>query len=173
MRPSWGRRNAVALGALAVVLPATFAVVGGYEGWSMNQSRPVFPTVVPMNQTTSFADAEWGPAEATLSTPPVGEELPADARIVTVEVPVTPQDGPVACAIPDLREIGGAERQWEFSSEQTPYDGITVTICPSEGAAPFTLKVAYVVPADATGPFGVDVAVSEALPGFLRLVVEP
>lgn len=173
--PGWWRRNAFALAAVAVLVPATAVVVGGNEWWDVYSSRPVFAQAVPSGDEATFGGATWGPATADFVSPGSDVDLPADARLIEVRVPVQPEDEPVSCFTPVLRELEGAGRQWDeadydFSAE---YDPEQSTSCPFDRSDPYTVVVRFLVPADAIGPFGLDFSMGDQLPRFLRLVVAP
>lgn len=172
MSRGWWRRNAVALAAVAVLLPATGFVVTANEWWAINQSQPVFPTTAEAGARVMFADAEWGPASAE-DWSAASVDLPPDAKVIVVEVPVDPGDATVACTAPVLRELGGAGRQWSEATYEVGWDDDRPTFCSSEVSGPFTIAVPFLLPADAEGPFGVDLTLGDELPGFLRLVVVP
>lgn len=173
MTRRWWRRNAVALGAVAVLLPLTAVVIGGSEWWLVNQSRPVLPHTVPVGASADWAGMAWGPATATELPADAGSELPAGARVIVVEVPVDPGGDPVACGTPMLRELSGAQRQWSDATAEVDWDYDRPTGCVSDADGPYTVAAPFLVPDDAVGPFGVELTVVDRLPGFLRLVVAP
>lgn len=175
MTPGWWRRNALALAAAAVLLPATAIVIGGSQWWAHYGEEPVFAHSVAAGAEERFAGAVWGPAKAT--TRPAGgeEDLPADARVVEVRVPVAPGERAVACIPPVLRELQGAQRQWDvaWAMAGTAYHPDEFTSCAAERVDPYTVVVPFLVPADAVGPFGVEFTPRDELPRFLRLDVVP
>jgi hypothetical protein len=173
MSRGWWRRNAVALIAVAVLLPATTAIVVGYEWWGYHQSRPEIPVTVDAGATADFAGATWGPATAEPLTPGPSDEVPAGAKLVVVQVPVDPDGDVPVCASPSLRELGGEGRQWNEATADVDWDYELPTLCDSEATGPFTVSVPFLLPQDATGPFGVEFAVGDELPRYLRLVVDP
>ena len=174
MTATWWRRNRLALAAAVVLLPATALVVTGNEWWLMNRGQPVFPTTAEAGAEVTFAGAVWGPVavDATAAAS-IDEDLPADARVLVVEVPIDPGDEGVACTPPILRELDGAGRQWNAATDEVRWDDDRPTFCSLEQTGPFTLAVPFLLPHDADGPFGVEFALSDELPGFLRLVVVP
>jgi hypothetical protein len=171
----WWRRNALALAAAAVLVPATAAVIGGSEWWAHNASRELFPHAVSVGETAGFGEATWGPAKAEFVSPGPRDDIPHGARVIEVEVPVEPGDEPLACASPTLQELTGEMRQWKEASisVETEYDPDRPLSCASELTDSYTVVVPFLVPADAVGPFGVDFSLGDELPGFLRLVVAP
>jgi hypothetical protein len=168
--PGWWRRNTFALGAVIVLVPATALIVGGHEWWSMYQAAPLFAATAEEGSEIEYARATWGPATAVEES---SDEVPEGAKLIVVEVPVDPADRPVACNVPVLRELGGEQRQWDTASYDVDWSYENPTLCDSEATGPFTIAVPYLVPDDAVGPFGVDLVLSDQLPGFLRLTVSP
>ena len=88
---------------------------------------------------------------------------------------LVPADEPISCLSPLLRETGGAQRQWDEASFELDrdYDPSLKTSCDSELPIRYSLTLDYLVPADATGPFALELSTGDALPQFVRLVVEP
>lgn len=88
---------------------------------------------------------------------------------------VEPGSEPIACPTPQLREAGGAQRQWDKASYDLDrdFDSERKTFCNSEPRARYLLTLDYLVPADATGPFTIDLESGDELPRYLRLVIEP
>ena len=100
---------------------------------------------------------------------------PADARVLRVRIDVDPGDPPLPCAEPILRELDGAQREWRADTDElsTDWDPLFPASCSSEATGPYTLDARWVIPLDATGPFGVDLVSTELWPENLRFVVEP
>jgi hypothetical protein len=173
MSRRWWRRNAVALAAVAVLLPVTALVIGGNEWWLVNQSRPVVPTTVPAGTGADWAGMRWGPATLRELPSDAEDGLPPGAKVVVVEVPVDPGGHPVACSAPVLRELDGAQRQWDDAASEVDWDYDRPTACVSDADGPYTVAAPFLIPGDAAGPFGVELTVVDELPAFLRLVVVP
>ena len=166
----WWRRNAVALGVLAVILPATFVTVGSQE--SAQRGGPSHDVFVAPGESVQYVGAAVGPARAKITDDPAA---PRGTRVVTVTVEIDPDPtDPIACRSPQLHEVDGLQRVWnERSSELDRGFDDDITSCSSEESAPYSLRLEYVVPEDATGPFTVDVNSVEGWPDLARLRVEP
>jgi hypothetical protein len=165
----WWRRNAIALAAVAVLLPTTAVVVGGNEWWNANQADPVFPTTVGPDTTVEFGGATWGPARWGTVAADTASDAPAGARAVVIEVPVDPRGKILSCGSPMLRETGGENRRWINALADVDWSYDAQSSCPSDEAVPFTIEVPYLVPDDATGPFDLELALTDQLPGYLVL----
>ncbi|MDR6866804.1 hypothetical protein J2Y69_001403 [Microbacterium resistens] len=181
-RRGWWRRNAIALGAVAVLAPMTIAAVGGYE-WYEN----VFsgPASVPVDAdpsgdgTIDIGGAIWGPAKGVVVTDTQGLDLPEGTVLIGVTIPVEPQhpraEGePAYCMAPRLVEQRSGREWLQVRAElglpylaEEPYD------CTLQEGDPFQLVIPYVVPADAEGPFWVEVPVPSADPSFARFSIDP
>lgn len=169
----WWRRNAVALVAVAVMLPAT-AIATGYNEWNDYYSggRPVQPITVAAGDEVTFAGAQWGTAQIELADAddPRAAGVPDDARLVvtTVNVP----DG-AECLPPMLHEATGLAREWKEARnaelDWRTSDGAT-SYC-SIDQARHQVETPFVVPADATGPFWLDLSIPSELPRFLRFAL--
>jgi hypothetical protein len=165
----WFRSNAVALGVLVVLVPATTLAIGWNE-WS-GGGYASLPRTVEAGDAIAYGGATVGPATAEFTHAPLA---PDAARVVSVHVPIDPDRLGYQCAIPLLREVGGAQRQWNATSGydlDPDHDSDLREICDSERAAPYTLDVSYVVPRDASGPFTVEVVSGTS--EVARLIVEP
>ena len=173
-RHGWWRRNALALAGVAVLLPATFGIIGWNEWNEYFSSRPTQPVTAAAGASVEFEGATWGPAK--VETAPRGAELevPDGSRVLMVSVPVEPGGDKVTCLPPTLRETTGAEREWQAAGFEIGWDPEPEQFgsCAGTGADPFTITAAFLVPDDTVGPFAVDL-VSDVLPRFLRLLVEP
>ncbi len=169
MTARWWRRNAVALAAVAVLLPTTAAVVGGNEWWSANQADPVFPTTVDAGATVEYGGATWGPARWGTVAADTAADAPEGARAVVIEVPVDPHGRILSCSSPMLRETDGERRRWNNAIADVDWSYDRASSCPSDETTPFTIAVPYLVPDDATGPFSLELTVGDQLPGYLVL----
>jgi len=170
---AWWRRNTVALVALVVLVPATALILGGWEWWKVNQQGSLFPAVAAAGAEVDFAGTTWGPATIEEVPAAPGADLPAGARVVHVTIPVEPGSAPPSCSSPMLREAEGAGREWADAVIDVDWDYEHPSSCYSEDPGPFTMVVPYLIPADARGPFVVDLAVADELPRFLRFEVVP
>jgi hypothetical protein len=165
----WWRRNAVALAAVAVLLPATVAVVAVQEGSGAGGAS--HEIVVPLGESIEYSEATVGPADAEFVDDPLA---PRGTRVVRVTVEVVPDPAePIACKKPLLREVSGLQREWEESSYELGRGYEELTFCSSDEIAPYSLVLDYVVPDDADGPFTVDVDSVAGWPVLARLQVEP
>lgn len=174
-RRGWWRRNALPLVAVAVLLPATFGVVGWNEWNDYFSGRPTQPVVAPPAASVEFEGAVWGPAEIEVVERGAELDAPVGSQVVMVAVPVDPGPDAATCLPPTLRESTGARREWQdvtFEIGWSPPSG-QLGSCAGTGTDPFTITVAFLVPLDATGPFAVELVSPEALPRFARLLVEP
>lgn len=165
----WWRRNAIALAAVAVLLPTTAVVVGGNEWWNANQADPVFPTTVDTGTTVEYGGATWGPARWGTGAADTAADVPAGARAVVIEVPVDPHGEILSCGSPMLRERDREGRRWSDALADVEWNDDRPTSCPSDERTPFTIAVPYLVPDDATGPFDLELALTDQLPGYLVL----
>lgn len=158
-RRGWWRRNTAALIALALLVPASAAVVGLQE-WTTGRTAFDAPpaAVVPTGAVTESEGARFGPAE-------IADALEVDAppgmRAMTATVSVAPGPGSTGCSIFSLRERDGERRWAPVADPDWQLPAGTSTACPSDSVAE-NVRVAalFVVPDDA-GPFGLDVAVGD------------
>lgn len=173
---SWWRRNRLALLALLVLLPATVAAVGWQEWYQYFGfgARPVTAVPVAEDDTAVLADATWGPVRGGEIDDVSGLDVPEGTRLIAVAVPVDAHAEGVACETPKLVEQSTG-REWRpvrleiglSSSTEEP------ETCLSEQAGSYELIVPFVLPADAEGPFWVDVRPYSAGGSFLRFAFEP
>lgn len=171
---SWLRRNAMALVATAVLVPATALVIGGSEWWGYYSGRDVFPVTVASGESAEFSGATYGPATITETAEDLEWELPQGTKVLSVEVPVQPGEEPAVCSQPSLRELSGDGRRWTKAPFpiELPYDDDTWGLCDSERSGTYIIAVPFLVPDDVSGPLAVDLAVEDELPRFLRFVVD-
>jgi hypothetical protein len=167
----WWRSNALALGALVVLVPATYAAVTWNEWSAVLQNSASQPITVEPGDHAEYAGATVGPASADFTELP---DAPEGARVVTVTLHIDPGDDPLACSELELREIGGLARQWNAREDLgREWDPDRHSSCSSEIEAPYDLLLDYLVPADAAGPFVVELKSVAGWPEFVRAVVEP
>ena len=172
MTHGWWRRNAAALAALVVLVPVTVGVIAANEWSDWDLGHPTKATTVDAGDSTIYGGATIGPASAEF-TDDAG--IPPGTRVVHATILITPGDEPISCLSPILRETGGAQRQWDEASFELDrdYDPSLKTSCDSELPIRYSLTLDYLVPADATGPFALELSTGDALPQYVRLVVEP
>jgi len=172
MTGGWGRRNALWLALAAVLAPLTVGVVAANEWSEWDLGHSTKPITVAAGESTSYSGARVGPARAEFTTDPAA---PAGSRVVSVTVLVEPGNDPISCATPLLRETGGAQRQWDEASFELErdFDANRTTFCSAEESLRYSLTLDYLVPEDAAGPFAIELQAGDALPRFLRLIVEP
>lgn len=174
---NWWRRNAAALGILAVLVPATVLTIGWREWHEVydNAGRRTFAIEVPVDGTTELAGATWGPVRSGALEDLSGLDAPAGTRVIAAAIMVSP-DGhdPVACMRPVLVEQSTG-RQWNEMRIELGFDynPDEPTACVSDATEPYEIFVPFVVPDDAEGPFWVDVAPLGVGSTFVRFAIEP
>ena len=168
----WWRSNAIALGALVLLVPATVMSISWNE-WANNDaytaSRPL--TLAP-GDTIQYGGVTVGPASAEFTDSPLA---PQGTRVVSVSLRIDPGETSILCSEPPLHEMDGAMRQWNSASYELDrgWDVNHPTSCIDGETRPYTLEVDYLVPSDAVGPFAVEFSLTDALPEFVSAVVEP
>lgn len=180
-KQSWWRRNALALGLVAVLVPATF---GGAAWWEWkyaypDSGMPLWAVEAGASGTVDLAGATWGPVTAKVITDTSQLDMPKDARLIGVTVLVTPHgdEGP-SCWSPELVEQSTG-RAWQSSrgelgllwNSDEPED--CVPTLDGETAKPYKLVLPYIVPDDAEGPFWVDIDPGTAKSKFVRFSIDP
>ena len=167
----WWRANAIALGALVVLIPATAATISWNEWAGIRQATASEPISLAPGESAEYAGASVGPASAEFTDLPL---VPQGARVITVTVRIDPGDPAIACPEPVLREVGGAQRQWNAHDDlgREPSSN-RWTFCDSEATAPYDMEIDYLVPDDASGPFTVELSSGTELPAFVSAVVAP
>jgi hypothetical protein len=169
---SWWRSNAVALVALALVLPATAAVPTVNEWWDYYSGRPAQAVDVEPGAVTSFADAIWSDVRLTSRSDRPDLDIPPGTKLLvaTIDVDIEPSDPPPGCTL-TVREATGAQRRWSSASSDLSAwrtsEGMASS-CSSEAMEPYTVEVPFVLPDDSRGPYTIDMSVGEELPRFLR-----
>lgn len=164
----WWRRNATALIALAVLAPATFGVITWYEASTNATLAHVVPIEVDPGEAYDYAGATWGPVTARELPVTAEYDIPQGARVLEVTIPVVPGDEEPPCFPPTLLETGGAHREWDQAGILL---GWSDTSCVLMGTEPFDVVAPFVLPADAEGPFAVDLELATDPPATLRLPV--
>lgn len=172
-RMSWWRRNAVALCAVAILAPATAVTVGWHEWIDYFSGRPVFAERVEQGGRFDYGGSEFGPVSGKLLDAETFG-APHGTSVIEVTVPVDPSRDAVACLPPTLQELDGAERTWNEGSHLLEGVGMTITSCQGDWhEGPYEMRLHYLVPSDARGPFTVQVSVVETLPRFASFEVDP
>lgn len=167
----WWRANAVALGAIVVLVPATYAALTWNEWSSVLENSPSQAVVLEPGDEIEYDGATIGPASAEFTRLP---GMPAGTRVVTVTMHVEPGDPPLQCSPPKLYEVGGLQRQWTARTDlDREWDPDLQTLCSSEATGPYELVLDYLVPEDASGPFTVELFSASGMPEFVSAVVEP
>lgn len=169
---SWFKRNAVALGALVVLIPATVVVVGGYEWWDYFQGRPVI-AIEPeaSGEAVTLHGAEFGPAVGVLGDPRT-YDAPAETQVLAVTLPVQPGEIGPSCLTPTLREAATG-REWNEASVRLTTPAMLMTSCQGkEMTDAYKMELHYLVPDSAEAPFTLELSIAEALPEFARIPVQ-
>ena len=167
----WWRSNAIALGALVVLVPAAALTMSWNEWAGIRANSATEPIAVAPGDSTRYAGAMVGPATAEFTELPLA---PQDGRVVSVTVRIDPGDAALACLKPVLREIDGERRQWSTRDDLgRDWDPDRWSFCNDEATAPYDLELDYLVPADASGPFSVELESAVAWPEFVSAVVAP
>lgn len=167
----WWRANAVALGAIVVLVPATYAALTWNEWSSVLQNSPSRAVVLEPGDQIDYAGATIGPASAEFTRLP---DMPAGTRVVTVTMHVDPGDPPLKCGTPQLHEVGGRQRQWNARNDLgREWDPDLQTLCSSEATGPYDLVLDYLIPDDVSGPFTVELSATSEWPEFVSAVIEP
>jgi len=167
----WWRSNALALGAIVVLVPATYAAMSWNEWSSVLQNSASQAVTLQPGDEIEYAGATVGPATAEFTQLP---DMPPRTRVVTVTLHIDPGDPPITCSPLPLREVGGLERQWDARDDLgREWDPDIQTFCDSEAEGAYDLLLDYLVPEDVSGPFAVEVKSVEGWPEFVSAVVEP
>lgn len=167
----WWRSNAVALCAIAVLVPATVLTMSWNEWAEIRANSATEPLTVAPGDDVSYGGAVVGPATAAFEDLPLP---PSGTRVVSVTVRVDPGENALACLTPTLREVDGAGRRWQASDDLgREWDADRRTFCSSEATGPYDLELDYLVPTDAPGPFVVELESGDELPAFVSAVVAP
>lgn len=170
----WWRRNALALGTIAVLLPVTTGIIGWHEWWGYFSGRAVIAIDPAANGTVTHADTVWGPVKSAIATKLDGLDIPPDTQLVIVEVPVDPQgDAGAKCMEPQLVEQSTG-RRWPQTRAEIGLGSSfeEPTNCSADLIDPYSIFVPFVVPADASGPYWVEIE-TFTNPEFVRFTVDP
>lgn len=173
----WWRRNAVALGTLAVLAPVTFGALV-WDGWQdYNLFRNTIPIDVADGDGIDLVGADWGPVRASEITDTSGFDMPADARVLAAAIPVAPYGDAPHCFAPTLVQQSTGVRFPESRAQLgLPSVSEEPTSCLSGEAwtgDPYELIVPFIVPVDSEGPFWVEIVSADAIPSVIRFSVDP
>ena len=163
----WWKTNALALGALVVLLPAG-AVAIGWNDWTAANSTAlnrVTPVIASAGETVELSGATWGPIRSASIDDTEGMTTPPNTRVIGVAIPVKPDPvdpgspgDPVKCDSPLIIEQSTG-RQWNESSVELGFDysSTEYSECDSTVTEPYEIIVPFAIPEDAEGPFWIDV----------------
>lgn len=146
----WWRRNAIALGALVVLIPAGAWAFDTIEfGAVRNAERSV-----PEGSATQVGDWTFAPPELT-SLSPADVGAPTGTDPVVVRIPVTPGSDAVSCSTPILIDPETGREWWPARDLDWSLDDDERNICPRPvdddgvSAPAFDLTTLVLLPADA------------------------
>jgi hypothetical protein len=168
----WWRSNALALGVLVVLVPATVLTMSWNEWAEIKANSGSQPITLEPGSTVEYAGATVGPVAARFTDLPLA---PPSTRVVAVTLQLDPGEPPITCTAPVLREVGGAQRQWDASGEDLgrEWDPDVWSFCTSDATGPYELQLDYLVPDDASGPFVVELESAAGWPEFVSAVIDP
>lgn len=167
----WWRTNAVALGALVVLIPAAALPMSWNEWAGIREGTATEPIRLASGESARYAEAVVGPVSAEFTELPLA---PRDTRVVTVTVPIEPGDPAIACSPFLLKEVDGARREWTPRQDLgRDWDSDRATFCDDEATARYEVELDYLVPKDASGPFVVEFGSAGSYPQFVSAVVAP
>lgn len=155
-RRGWWRRNAVALVAIAVLLPlGAFALDAIKFGYVRNEP-------VPLGEGAAYERGDWtiGPAVIRpLEVDAAG--TPSGTRAVVVSIRVDPGHDPITCNVNVVDPADG--RTWRPANfaDWTEEDG-QWGFCSADPVSPYQLVRPFLLPADLDGPLRVVVGVGGA-----------
>jgi len=169
----WWRRNTIALGAAAVLLPATVLVVGGNEWLGYFSGRPVLAIDANAEGVVEHAGATWGPVKSAIAENTEGLTVPPGAQVIIAQIRVDPKSKPVTCLAPLLVEQSTG-RQWSQMRLELglPWDSAEPTECVGTSTDSYDIFVPFIVPADAEGPYWVEID-TFTNPEFVRFTIDP
>lgn len=146
MTARWWRRNAVALVALAVLVPAGVWAFDQIEGGLVRDAQRDVPagTSAVMGDWT-FGVPSFDPAD------PSELGAPAGSTALVVRVPVTPGRDEVACMPPTVVDAATGRTWAPWSAADWTPEGQDQSSCVVDSAAPFHLTTLVLLPADAPG----------------------
>lgn len=163
----WWRANALPLGILAVLLPASIVSIG-WRDWTEATSTAFHRTTAITaedGETAELADATWGPIRSGVISDTSGLTPPPHTKVIVVVIPVdTDPADPVRCDYPLLIEQSTG-RQWNEMSYElgVDYSSTENRTCAYDAVGPYEIAVPFAIPEDVEGPFWVDVVPYKAL----------
>lgn len=175
----WLRRNAIALGAVIVLVPASLFVTFSSDWLSYWEQRASSPVAVERGVDVGFGGAEWRVTEVQRIR---STELPADAGAppgtdaVVVSVEVSPGEAtPPSCllTLEETRE-GAPTRSWSADTGAGIDLGLGLDVpqfCDSEATGDYTMQAVFVVPADTGDALRLNVEVVDELPRYLSVTL--
>lgn len=162
------RRNLLAFAVLGLIaVPAGWLAVQ-HERSQYSSFSGDHPVDGHEREATRFGGMAFGPVSTVTVD---NENAPPHTEVLQVTVAVDPGVFTANCGTPTLHEVGGQNRQWIADRDNLldlPYDENRMVACDS-ATSPFEMTLHYIVPADAKGPFTLNVVVDRALPNYLRL----
>ncbi|MCS5713594.1 hypothetical protein NVV95_03380 [Herbiconiux sp. CPCC 205716] len=175
----WLKRNAIALVAVVVLVPASLFVTFSSDWLSYWSQRASSPVTVERGADVGFGGAEWRVTEVQRIR---STELPADAGappgtdVVVVSVAVSPEGATAPSCLMDLEETrsGAPSRTWSPDTGTGVDLGFDLDVplyCDSEQTGDYTLEAVFVVPADAGDQLRLNVEVVDELPRYLSLTL--
>jgi hypothetical protein len=175
----WLRRNAIALGAVVVLVPASLFVTFSSDWLSYWQQRASSPVAVERGADVGFGGAEWRVTEVRRIR---STELPADAGAppgtdaVVVSVAVSPGEATAPGCLLTLEETreGAAPRSWSADTGADIDLGLGLDVplsCDPEQTGDYTLQAVFVVPADTGDALRLNVEVVDELPRYLSVTL--
>ncbi|SDM16136.1 hypothetical protein [Microbacterium azadirachtae] len=181
IRRGWWRSNLLSLGVLAVLLPATVLGIGWWK-WDHafpGSGQPVWAVEPGKSGTVELQGATWGPVRSKEVADTSGLDMPPNAKLILVGVPVDPtgDKGP-GCWSPKLVQKSTG-RVWLSArtelgllwNDDEPED--CVPTLEGEKAERYELVLPYVVPDDVEGPFWVDLEPLSAKSKYVRFSIDP
>ncbi|WP_413317661.1 hypothetical protein AA0Z99_11990 [Agrococcus sp. 1P02AA] len=167
VKPRWWRRNAIALVALAVLVPATGGAIAWQEWRTYYEFRHWQHIPVAAGASIELDGVDIGPASLVEVPAEVDVDVPPGARALAAQLTLVPGDEPLSCARPLLVERGTG-RSWEGSWGPLGWEG---EVSCYEATEPVFLNLLYLVPEDA-GPFELEVAILGSEPSLPTFVLE-
>lgn len=174
--PSWWRRNALALVALAVFVPATVLAIG-WQGWHEFYgygTRPYQPILVEEGEA-EFVGATFGPVRSGEIDDLSGLDVPEGATLLAAAVPVDAGSEGVSCEVVLVHQATG--REWMSARTEI---GLLSDVdeperCNTADTGRYEVIVPFVLPDDVDGPFWLDVRSpgDESAGSFLRFPIDP
>jgi len=186
-RPGWLRRNALALVAVAVLLPATLAITMANQWSTYLAGSPSRPLDVADGATVEYGHSGWQveKTDRVSGTSAAGQErdLPAGTDLVIVTVRVDPieflEDGTAELCTARLEEDGGTglPRSWgNAAGSPISLDGPgpDLVSCSSDQRTSYTFDAEFVVPTDAGdgATLSLGIAVPTEFPDYLRFALD-